>query len=177
MKNFASPVIDLLVKANVDLGDLKQMASLPEGASLSGKIKTDISAKGMVDPSDPSKLDVKGRADLQDVSIKWPPLVKPAVINGLFTLSSKAIGHNLALKMGNSSMKMDASINNYLSMIIVDSTKKAPRPSIDFKITSPLLNFDEFLPPAKETADTENKAVAKTDDNSSGGPLIAPLPA
>jgi hypothetical protein len=119
---------------------------------------------------------VKGRADLQDVSIKWPPLVKPAVINGLFTLSSKAIGHNLALKMGNSSMKMDASINNYLSMIIVDSTKKAPRPSIDFKITSPLLNFDEFLPPAKETADTENKAVAKTDDNSSGGPLIAPLP-
>jgi len=176
VKNFASPVIDLLVKANVDLGDLKQMASLPEGASLSGKIKTDISAKGMVDPSDPSKLDVKGRADLQDVSIKWPPLVKPAVINGLFTLSSKAIGHNLALKMGNSSMKMDASINNYLSMIIVDSTKKAPRPSIDFKITSPLLNFDEFLPPTKETADTENKAVAKTDDNSSGGPLIAPLP-
>lgn len=176
VKDFTHPVIDLLVKADVDLGDLKQMASLPDGASLSGKVKTDISAKGVVDPSDPSKLDVKGRADLKDVSIKWPPLVKPAVINGLFTLSSKAIGHNLSLKIGNSSMKMDASINNYLSMVIADSTKKAPRPSIDFKIASPLLNFDEFLPPAKETADSENKATAKADDNSSGGPLIAPLP-
>ncbi len=176
VKNFAGPVIDLLVKADVDLGDLKQMARLPDGASVSGKIKTDISAKGVVDPTDPSKLDVKGRADLNDVSVQWPPLVKPAVINGLFTLSSKAIGHNLSLKMGNSSMKMDASINNYLSLVIVDSTKKAPRPSVDFKITSTLLNFDEFLPPAKQTADTENKATAKTDDNSSGGPLIAPLP-
>jgi len=176
VKDFASPVIDLLVKADVDLGDLKQMASLPDGASLSGKVKTDISAKGVVDPSDPLKLDVKGRADLKDVSIKWPPLVKPAVINGLFTLSSKAIGHNLSLAIGNSSMKMDASINNYLSMVIVDSTKKAPRPSIDFKITSPLLDFDEFLPSAKESADTENKVAAKEDANSSEGPLIAPLP-
>lgn len=175
VKDFASPVIDLLIKANVDLDDLKQMANLPDGASLSGKIKTDIAAKGTVDPADPSKLDVKGKADLMDVSILWPPLVKPAVINGLFTLSSKAIGHNMSLKIGNSSMKMDAAINNYLSMVITDSTKKALRPSVVFNITSPLLNFDEFLPPAKEEANPENKDVAQRDANS-GAPLIAPLP-
>jgi len=175
VKDFARPVIDLLIKADVDLGDLKQMASLPDGASLTGRIKTDVSAKGMVDPADPSKLDVKGRADLKDVSILWPPLLKPAMINGVFTLSSKAIGHNMSLKIGNSSMKMDASINNYLSLVITDSTKKAPRPSVDFKISSHLLNFDEFLPPAKETASTESKATDKADANASG-PLIAPLP-
>jgi hypothetical protein len=50
VKDFARPVIDLLIKADVDLGDLKQMASLPDGASLTGRIKTDVSAKGMVDP-------------------------------------------------------------------------------------------------------------------------------
>ncbi len=174
VNNFASPLIDLLVKADVDLGDLKQMTSLPEGASLSGKIKTDISAKGEIDPGDPSKLDVKGRADLEEVSIQWPPLMKPAVINGLFTLSSKAIGQNLAVKIGTSSMKMDAAITNYLSMVIADSTKKTPRPSIDFKIASPLLNFDEILPPAQQSNASENDASKKA--NASSAPMIAPLP-
>ncbi|HEX3018932.1 MAG TPA: AsmA family protein [Chitinispirillaceae bacterium] len=175
IRNFSRPLIDLLVKADVDLGDLKQMTDLPKGASLSGMVKTDISAKGEIDPSDPSKLDVKGKADLQEVSILWPPLLKPAVINGAFTLSSKAIGQNLAVKIGYSSMKMDAAVTNYLSLIIADSLKKTPRPSIDFKITSPLLNFDEFLPLTQESSspsESKSSAEAKTES----GPIIAPLP-
>lgn len=175
IQNFASPVIDMLVNADVDLGDVGQMTALPKGASLSGTVKADISAKGEVDAADPSKLDVKGKADLKDVSVLWPPLAKPAVINGLFTLSSKAIGENLSVKIGHSSMKMDAAVNNYLSLIFTDSTKKALRPSADFKITSPLLNFDEFLPKNSDSVSTKTASTGKGKKEESG-PVIAPLP-
>lgn len=174
VNDFAQPVVDLLVKANVDLGDLKQMITLPKGASLSGIVNADFAARGKVDPSDPSKLDIKGKADLKEVAALWPPLTKPVVVNGMFTLSSKAIGQNLAVKIGNSSMKMDAAVTNYLSLVFADSTRNVPRPSANFKITSPLLNFDEFLPPSKETAPAQSSSSGKTETAS--GPLIAPLP-
>lgn len=183
VNNFAKPVVDLLINADLNLKDVEQMITLPKGASVDGAVKADITAKGEVDPSDPSKLDVKGKADLKNVAVLWPPLAKAAVINGLFTLSSKAIGEELSVKIGHSSLKMDAAVSNYLSLVFADSTKKLPRPTADFKLTSPLLNFDEFLPVKENSSAQASANVENTKDNASeksgsksSVPLIAPLP-
>ncbi|HEX2955352.1 MAG TPA: AsmA family protein [Chitinispirillaceae bacterium] len=172
VSNFSRPLLDLELKARVNLDDLKDMMMLPKGAAVSGLVNADIEAHGYVDPADPSKIDVKGTTALQNVSVLWPPIVKPAVINGLFTLSSKAIGENMSVVIGSSSLKMSASISNYLSLLLPDSKKVYPRPVAEFSLTSPMLNVDEFMPPSKESqsADKVEKPVQQP------VPLIAPLP-
>jgi hypothetical protein len=172
VSNFKKPLLDLELKARVNLDDLKEMMILPQGAAVSGLVNADISAHGLIDPADPLKLDVKGSTALENVSVLWPPLVKPAVINGMFTLSSRAIGENMSVVIGGSSLKMNASVNNYLSLLLPDSTKKHPRTSAEFALTSPMLNVDEFMPQSKESQ------AAQKSESASGvsAPLIAPLP-
>jgi hypothetical protein len=169
--NFKNPFVDLAILAKINLDDMKDIMQLPAGASLAGLTDFDITAKGLVDPSDPSKLDVKGKLHLTNVSVLWPPLAKPAQINGLFTLSSKAIGQNVDVKIGKSSLVMAASISNYLSLVFADSTKKLPRPQADFKLTSSFLDIDEILPPSKDSVSAKPASQQSADI-----PLIAPLP-
>jgi uncharacterized protein involved in outer membrane biogenesis len=179
VNNFKKPFINLALNANINLDDMKNVIELPKGASLSGQLVTDITAKGEADPANPTKLDVKGKLDLGNVAVLWPPLAKPAVINGTFTLSSKAIGQNLSVVIGKSSLTMNAAISNYLSIVFADSTKKLPRPSVDFKITSPYLNVDEIMPPEQKSADNsaaKNNTSAKSSQPQADVPLIAPLP-
>jgi uncharacterized protein involved in outer membrane biogenesis len=171
LSNFNKPLLDLDLKARVNLDDLKDMMVLPQGAVVSGLVNADIAAHGYIDPSDPTKIDVKGTTALENVSVLWPPIVKPAVINGLFTLSSKAIGENMAVTIGRSSLKMNASISNYLSMVLPDSTKKHPRPVAEFALSSPMLDVDEFMPPSKES-----QAAPEAEKPTQPVPLIAPLP-
>jgi uncharacterized protein involved in outer membrane biogenesis len=171
LSNFSKPLLDLDLKARVNLGDLKDMMVLPQGASVSGLVNADIAAHGYIDPADPTKIDVKGTTALENVSVLWPPIVKPAVINGLFTLSSKAIGENMDVTIGRSSLKMSASICNYLSLLLPDSTKKHPRPVAELSLTSPMLDVDEFMPPSKEP-----QTAPEVEKPAQPVPLIAPLP-
>ncbi|MBN1761251.1 MAG: AsmA family protein [Chitinispirillaceae bacterium] len=170
VNNFKKPVIDVKARTRLNLADSKDMIKLPPGSSLSGTVDLDILAKGEVDPSDPTKCNVEGKLGLHEVAVLWPPLVKPAVINGNFTLSSLAIGEQLSVVIGRSSMKMNATVKNYLTLVTPDSTKKQPRPSVNFTIASPVLDIDEFMPPEEKKVKKE-KVTEK-----SGGPLIAPLP-
>ncbi|MGD9200676.1 MAG: AsmA family protein [Chitinispirillia bacterium] len=173
ISNFKKPFIDLALKAQVNLDDIEDIMKLPDGAAVSGDVDMNIEARGEIDPSDPAKLDLKGRSDLKNVAVLWPPLLKPAVVNGNFNLSSKAIGENLSVAIGSSSLSMDASVANYLSLVLPDSTKNFPRPNAEFTLKSSMLNVDEFLPPSKDTAKNEDPSIPVSDKNS---PLIAPLP-
>jgi hypothetical protein len=149
--NFAKPMVDAAILADVRLGELKDVIQLPPDAMLDGRIVADIKARGEADPADPTKLDLKGVLDLQKVTMLWSPLLKPAVINGRLTLSSKMVGQNMAVSIGQSSLSMNTTITNYLSFILPDSTKKLPRTNVDMKLTSSFLNIDEILaPPAPE---------------------------
>ena len=175
--NFNKPIVDALLTARLDLLDFKDIIELPSGAALSGIVETDVTAKGEVDPSDPLKLNLKGNAFFKNVTVLWPPLVKPAAINGNFTLSSKAIGENLDVKIGRSSASMSASISNYLSLIFKDNKGKNPRTSADFKITSAMLDIDEFMPSESKKTDAKSAETKNVSDSkSSSSPLIAPLP-
>jgi DNA-binding transcriptional MerR regulator len=166
--DFKKPFVDATVKADVKLSEVKDVIKLPPGASLDGRIAGDIRARGEADPANPAKLDLKGSVDLKNIVVVWSPLVKPATINGRFTLSSKAIGQNVAVTVGQSSLTMAATVSNYLSFMLPDPKKKLPRTTADFKCTSPLLNIDEMIK-LPEAAKEQGGANANA-------PILAPLP-
>ena len=174
--NFKHPFVDLAILAKLKLDDVKDLMELPKGASLGGNVVIDVNAKGEVDAADPTKLDVKGNLDCVDMKVSWPPLAMPALVNGQFTLSSKAIGQNVSVKIGQSSLTMTAAVTNYLSLVFADSTKKLPRPSVDFTFTSPMLNVDEFMPPSKDTNSVKNASPKTASSPQQDVPLIVPLP-
>jgi uncharacterized protein involved in outer membrane biogenesis len=167
--NFAKPLVDASLKADIKLAEIKEVVKLPQGSSLDGEIAADIKAHGEADPADPTKLDLKGIVELKNVKMLWLPLLKPAVFDGKVTLTSKAVGQNIAVTIGQSSLTMNATVSNYLSMALPDKTKKLPRTSVEFKMASPMLDLDEIImpPPKKEEIPAEKSA---------GGPLLAPLP-
>lgn len=169
ISDFEKPYVDGFFKGVIDLMDLQDMIDVPPGASLSGVINADIRGKGEVDPEDPTKLDLTGMVELIDLNVNWSPLAKPAIVNGAFTLSSKAIGEKMSVTIGASSLTMEATIVDYLSLVLDNNDNKFPRPKVDFALTSPLLNVDEILLPEQAS---EESGVAQAQDT----PLIAPLP-
>lgn len=168
VNNFKKPSVDANLKATVDLSDIKQMVVLPDTIQYSGIVKADINATGEVDPTDPTKLNLQGVVDLNDVKFQMKPLIKPAQVNGKIQLTSKNIAQNLKVIIGQSSLMLVGNVTNYLTLVLPDSTKKSPRPNIDFKITSPQLLVDEFLAPP----DTTKKGKVEQ----TTGPMIAPIP-
>lgn len=174
VNNFKHPVIDIALDAKIDLDDVKNIIEIPKEAALSGTIVADVVAKGEVDPADPSKLDVKGKTDLKNVSVMWSPLLKPAIINGVFNLSSKAIGENLDVSIGKSSLSMSASVTDYLSLIFGDSTKVLPRPNVNFALKSKYLEVDEIIA-VKSGAENVNANTAEANTSQSAGSGIPPL--
>jgi uncharacterized protein involved in outer membrane biogenesis len=172
VNNFKKPMIDAAVQADIKLGEIKNIVQLPKDALLDGRIIADIKAKGEADPADPSKLDLKGLVNLQNVKMVWSPLIKPAEITGALTLSTKAVGQNMSVHIGPSSFTMSTTITNFLSYVLPDKAKKLPRTNVEFKLTSPYLNVDEILMPPKPQA-----SKTAQPPNASGAPVpIAPLP-
>jgi hypothetical protein len=173
VNNFKKPVIDAAVLADVKLGEIKDIVALPRDAMLDGRVIADIKAKGEADPADPTKLDLKGIVNLQNVRMVWSPLIKPAEISGGLTISTVAVGQNMAVRIGTSSFTMNTTITNFLSLLLPDKTKKLPRTNVDFKMASPYLNVDDILmPPAPAPKTAQPQATSGT-----GALPITPLPA
>jgi uncharacterized protein involved in outer membrane biogenesis len=169
--NFKNPYVDLGILAKLNLTDFRDIFVLPPGAALAGTANIDINAKGRPDPNDPSKLDLKGLVNFGDLSVLWPPLVKPAVIKGDVTLSSIAIGQNLDVTIGGSALKLNGTMKNYLSMVFPVKGKTLPRPYTEFTLAASMLNIDEFWPQSKDTSSAAPGAAGSAD-----APLLAPLP-
>jgi len=170
--NFKNPYVDLGILAKLNLTDFRDIFVLPPGAALAGIANIDINAKGRPDPNDPSKLDLKGIVSFGDLSVLWPPLVKPAVIKGDVTLSSIAIGQNLDVAIGSSALKLNGTMKNYLSMVFPVKGKTLPRPYTEFTLAAPMLNIDEFWPQSKDTSTAAPAAAGSAD----APLLLAPLP-
>jgi uncharacterized protein involved in outer membrane biogenesis len=169
--NFKNPYVDLGILAKLNLTDFRDIFVLPPGAALAGTANIDINAKGRPDPTDPSKLDLKGIVNFGDLSVLWPPLVKPAVIKGDVTLSSIAIGQNLDVTIGGSALKLNGTMKNYLSMVFPVKGKTLPSPYTEFTLVASMLNIDEFWPQSKDTSTAAPAAAGSAD-----APLLAPLP-
>ena len=181
IKNFAMPEVDAVLKATVNLDDLKNIVALPEGVTLSGTIKSDITAKGIVDPADPMKVKVDGTIEMMNLRAKTPDLPKPVVVNGTMNFSPKQVVNNIRIGIGSSNVAIKAKLSDYLSLVVKDSTKKSPRPKLNFNIVSSMLNTDDLLTKKeKKAAPQAQESRASTEPApASSGPapiLAAPLP-
>jgi hypothetical protein len=103
--------------------------------------------------------------------VLWNPLMKPATLNGALTLTSKAVGENIKVTVGSSSLNMTANFTNYLPLIFPDSTKKQPRPLVEFTLSSPMINVDEAVKPPPPAKVSQEAAEA-----TANAPLLTPLP-
>ncbi len=180
IENFAMPNVDAVLRATVNLDDLKNVVALPEGVALSGTIKSNITARGIVDPSDPMKVNIDGSIAVTNLRAKTPGLPKPVVVNGTMNFSPKQIANNMSIGVGSSNVKIDAKIADYLALVVKDSTKKSPRPKLNFNVVSTMLNTDDLMAPQKKTASqpAETGAPAKPAPAATGpAPILAaPLP-
>lgn len=166
LREFNRPEIAMKMKASVKLDDLAEIMPMPEGNAVGGTVDADIGARGTVDPSNPSTLELSGKVNLKNVTAVTPAVTKPVVTNGTIMLSSAEIVPDIGVTIGASSMNLKGSLRNWLSLVLAGST--APRPLLQFTMDSPLLNTDEFLPAG------ENEEQAGTEGSSgAAGVLVA----
>lgn len=172
--DFKNPQLNLALRAALNLDDVKDIAKLPAGVTVGGKISADIKADGRLDPSNPSKLGVEGRIVLSKVLTTTPALARPLSVDGTVEMSASKVNGNMAMAVGESPMQLEFAVKDYLPLVMPDSTKRAPRTDIEFSLQSSNLNVDDMLPKAPA-----GKAEASAPTAASDAPLLlaAPLPA
>lgn len=175
LNNFKMPNVVAKLQVDFNLNEIKDFAKLPKGVFLGGHIEANVSARGVIDPDNPDRLDLKGKINAENVKIISPPLTKPILMNGWISLSTREIIENLNISIGSSNIIAKMSITKFLPLLFPDSKKKYSRPLITFDIKSPMLNVDEFLPEPKKT--DKGKQTNSTTMKSEDKPIFAePLP-
>ncbi len=165
--NFKKPVVDALLKANIDLATLKDAVKLPKGVSVQGLVKANIRAKGTIEPKNPEAIAVKGKIDLTDVVAKTPAVKKPVQVDGSFLFSNQEISlDELTAKIGRSAFTLDMKIRDYLSLALPKKVKKKTT-AITFSMTSPYLNVDEILGSQKGSKSKGGTSAGGTSSGSS----------
>ncbi|MBD3421289.1 MAG: AsmA family protein [Chitinivibrionales bacterium] len=174
--HFAMPTIDLTANAKVNLGDVRDIVKLEEGNSLDGLVTANISAKGVADPRDVSKIDVTGNVKLDNIIVTTPAVTQPVKIDGSIDLTSQKISDRLNVALGKTSrIIFTSTLTDYLTLVLGDTTKSHPRPKLTFSINSPVLNTNEFLP-AKEPAEQKPAQASPAAAAPAALLLAEPLP-
>ncbi len=180
--HFKKPVVDVALKAHVDLGGLKDAVKFPKGVSTKGEILADVTAKGKVNPKDPTAIAVKGAITLKNIVATTPKVKKPISVNGVFRFSNSEIAlEKFMTKIGQSSFAMEMKIRDYLGLAL--PKKKTDKPTlITYTLTSPLIDVNEIMGrsssagSAKSSASSAstNSASSSSDDGSADEPIQIP---
>jgi len=179
--HFKKPIVDVLLKANINLANLGDVMKLPKGTSLKGKINADITAKGKVIPKQPEAINVNGNIDFLNLVAVTPAVKKPVQMNGKFLFSNKAITlKGFKSVIGRSSFTMDMNIKDYLGLAL----KKNPEnvTMVTYTVTSPLLDLNEMLgkkktpkgPPKSAPKSAPAPKAGKNDEDLSNKPIVIP---
>jgi uncharacterized protein involved in outer membrane biogenesis len=171
VRNFEKPELEARLEGRIDLGDIGEIVELPEGIGLSGMVASNISAKGLVDPSNPSALELDGTVDIKGVRATAPQLAREVKADGKVTLSNESIDPKVTMNIGSSDLAIRGSLRDYLPLVLPDTSAKTPRPSLAFDVHSSLMDLDEML--AQSAADSASGASGDTTPS----PILpAPLP-
>ncbi|MCK6512067.1 AsmA family protein [Myxococcota bacterium] len=178
INHFKQPVVDVAIKADVDLGSLKSAVKLPEGVSVGGSIKADVTAKGKIDPKNPEAIDVKGQVVFAQVVAATPAVKKPVQVNGTFKFSNQEISlEELTSTIGRSSFTMDMKIRDYLSLALPKKVREKTT-RVTYSMNAPLLDLNEMLGQSKGTSEPgppAKKAKASTASASSSSTGDEPI--
>lgn len=181
VKNFEDPFVKAAFNGSFDLGEVKDYVPLEKGTSLSGIIRADFRAEGLVRKIESFNMD--GKVELSKLGFTTPALRKPVSnINGTITLTKNLVNiPDISCSIGRSSMSFTGKITNFLSLVPEQPVQpgqpavalpKQGKATFDFALNSPLLDLDEMLPPPPSSA---GKAEIQ-DTKSQSPPQMMPLP-
>jgi len=153
------PYIDMQLKSNTDLAQVKQALKIPEIKKLSGLLKADLNLKGRssdIEKQNFDKFKASGYFDLKDLifaadSLPYEVAVQQAAMK--ITPQALQISQTDA-KIGESDFHLNGDIKNYITYFL----KKDQILKADFKMHSNYLNMNEFM--SEETSSQSADSVA-----------------
>jgi hypothetical protein len=147
VENFEDPTADLYLKSNVNLGDLRNFASIPKVDSMSGDMLVDGSFKGRIADlkqlSTVNKTSLSGKMELKNVSIKSSlQQYSYKNVNGNFETD----GNNLQMQdfsgsFGHSDFKLNGEFKNLAMFLFLPNQKLQATTSLE----SRLIDVDDFI--------------------------------
>jgi hypothetical protein len=139
VSGFGDPSVAASLKSNVALDELGQYYPLEPGTALGGRVAGDVTLDGR--PADPRSIRASGTMTFTDVSWSSPAMSRPVTgINGAASFNNQAVDlKNLALGVGKSDIRIDATLKNYLSLVFDGDGKPAAKPFLTFALKSKLL--------------------------------------
>lgn len=170
VRGLGDPAVAAALKGNVALDELGQYYPLEPGTAASGTVVSDVSLDGK--PSDPRSIRASGTMSFRDVSWTSPAMAKPVTrINGDVAFDDQAVEmKGVALGIGESDLRLDATLKNYLSLAFGGDGGRAAKPFLSFALKSKTLNTADI----SASADTAGAPGATPGKPAPAGGLILP---
>jgi hypothetical protein len=151
MTNLDEPEVVFAIQGDVDLATVAPMLVSRE-TRLAGRANIDLRGRGAM--SNPAAFEFEGRARLSDASVESPDLPNPVQqIEGDFQFSrSHAKVTGLRAKTGQSSFKLDATIDGPLALLADPGEHPVTPARVSFDLESPYLDMNELMPAAPGSA-------------------------
>jgi uncharacterized protein involved in outer membrane biogenesis len=153
---FGDPALTATLAGKIALDELGRYYPLGPGTTLSGTLASDVSIEGK--PADPGSIRASGTLKFRNVSYSTPSMTRPVRdLNGDASFNNQLLElKGVALAIGGSDLRLDASLRNYLSLAFASGEKAAARPFLNFTLKSKVLNTADI----SSTPDTAAAARA-----------------
>lgn len=146
--------VDMKLKGNINLKNLKTALALKEIKKLEGTIKTDFEANGNIASTQNNyeSINAKGYIELNKLIYQGTDVEQEIKVNNAsLNFSPQNIKlNNLNIKLGESDISAKGSLNNLISYVLSDGILVGR-----LNINSEYFNFNPFLIPEESDKDTE----------------------
>ncbi len=149
----SDPLISGTAKGIIDFKNLQNAIPMDD-VSISGKVNADIVINGRysdIEKEEYQKFNAKGKAELHQFTFKAKSFPQGVFIDkSILTLTSRQIAlKSLKANIGKSDFGLSGNVSNYIPYFIKGKTLKG-----NFKVTSKLLDINEFLSENNTPQDT-----------------------
>lgn len=140
VSGFGDPSVKASLRGDIALEELGEYYPLEPGTALAGSVGSDVSVDGK--PADPRSIRASGSLKFRNVSYSTPAMARPVKnLNGDVNFNNQLLEmRNVALVIGRSDLRLDASLKNYLSLAFAGGDKSAAKPFLGFALKSKSLN-------------------------------------
>lgn len=144
VSGFGDPSVKASLRGNVALDELKEYYPLEPGTALGGSVRSDVSVEGR--PSDSRSIRASGTMAFKDVDYSTPSMARPVRdLNGDVAFNNQLLDmNNVALGIGGSDLRLDASLKNYLFLAMPSDDKGAAKPFLNFALKSKTLDIADI---------------------------------